>query len=67
MFAVDKRRLQLLTWPELTTYIAKVNAEWERAGRPPEEKCPMWLLGARAVCVAEVERRGQQMRLDLGG
>jgi hypothetical protein len=41
----------------------RLSKDWEARGCPPEDRMPAWMAVARAALQAELDRRGEQLRL----
>lgn len=63
IFVVDRRALMKLDLGTLHRKCLRLSKDWEARGCPPEDRMPAWMAVARAALQAELDRRGEQLRL----
>jgi hypothetical protein len=63
IFVVDRRALMKLDQDALRRKCLRLSRDWEARGCPPEDHMPAWMVVARAALQAELDRRGEQLRL----
>lgn len=61
--AIDRRVLEGMSQRQLAKKIRQLDKAWVDCGRPPEDKCPVWILAANVALSQELARRGVQLSL----
>jgi hypothetical protein len=61
--AIDRRKLQSLSWDELRSQARQWEAEWRAKGCPGEDRQTVLMIATRVALEAEHARRGVQLTL----